>query len=101
MPHITTNTTSPQHYVGAITSIMLLLHHACRDPIILPYFHSGMSRVMPFKSMIPRIGQEVVVAVGQPLDLGHITCRCNQPGAHCTRLQAGGIPRSCAHKPRS
>lgn len=57
-------------------------HTLChRDPIILPFFHSGMSRVMPFKSSLPRVGQTVVVAVGQPLDLSHITCRCNQPGA--------------------
>lgn len=61
-----------------------------RDPIILPFFHSGMSRVMPFKSSLPRVGQTVVVAVGQPLDLSHITCRCNQPGARgwiwCARV---------------
>ncbi|KAF6249537.1 hypothetical protein COO60DRAFT_950041 [Scenedesmus sp. NREL 46B-D3] len=50
-----------------------------RDPIILPFFHSHMARVMPFKSSLPRAGHTVTVAVGQPLDLGHITCRCNQP----------------------
>lgn len=54
---------------------------ACSDPIILPFFHSGMGSVMPFKSIRPRLGNEIVVAVGQPLDLSHITCRCNQPGA--------------------
>ncbi|WIA39432.1 hypothetical protein OEZ86_005534 [Tetradesmus obliquus] len=52
-----------------------------RDPVILPFFHSHMSRVMPFKSAVPRAGHTVTVAVGQPLELGHITCRCNQPAA--------------------
>jgi hypothetical protein len=43
-----------------------------------------MARVMPFKRTLPRVGHTVTVAVGQPLDLGHITCRCNQPGEQQT-----------------
>jgi hypothetical protein len=48
--------------------------------VILPYFHSGMARVLPFKATLPRVGHDIQVAVGEPLDLSHITCRCNQPG---------------------
>jgi hypothetical protein len=42
-----------------------------------------MARVMPFKSTLPRPGNAVHVAIGEPLELEHITCRCGAPGA-CT-----------------
>lgn len=51
-----------------------------RDPLVLPFFHSGMARVMPYYGSTPGVGNTVTVVVGQPVDLGHITCRCNQPG---------------------
>ncbi|KAI8468805.1 MAG: hypothetical protein J3K34DRAFT_522623 [Monoraphidium minutum] len=50
------------------------------DPIVLPVFHSGMARVMPYHSALPRAGHEVTVVVGEPLDLAPLTCRCNRPG---------------------
>lgn len=60
----------------------------CRDPVILPYFHSGMARVMPFKHTLPGVGHSVEVAVGQPVDLAHITCRCNQQGGSAKLLSS-------------
>eukprot|EP00878_Enallax_costatus_P027630 GHUV01029767.1.p2 GENE.GHUV01029767.1~~GHUV01029767.1.p2 ORF type:complete len:197 (+),score=63.15 GHUV01029767.1:595-1185(+) len=39
-----------------------------------------MARVMPFKHSVPGVGHSVEVAVGQPLDISNITCRCNQRG---------------------
>jgi hypothetical protein len=34
-----------------------------------------MGRVMPYLSAWPRIGQEVTVVVGEPVDLSRVTCR--------------------------
>ena len=39
-----------------------------------------MGRVLPKGSIIPRVGHEVTVLVGEPIDLSDITCRCNQRG---------------------
>ncbi len=47
---------------------------------MLPFFHSGMGRVMRFKAMVPRVGHTVDVVVGEPVDLSHITCRCGKKG---------------------
>lgn len=52
-----------------------------RDPVVLPFYHSGMGYVKPKGTAAPHpAGATVEVLVGQPLDLSHITCRCNQPG---------------------
>lgn len=48
--------------------------------MILPFYHSGMGRVMPEHGRIPRVGREVDITVGQPLDMSDLTCRCGQPG---------------------
>lgn len=46
---------------------------------MLPFFHSGMGNVQPRGVAVPRVGQHVTVTVGEPLQLQHLTCRCNQP----------------------
>lgn len=51
-----------------------------RDPVVLPFYHSGMGRVMPKKAVVPRPGHSVHVVVGQPVELSDLTCRCNQEG---------------------
>lgn len=51
-----------------------------RDPVVLPFYHSGMGGVMPKHKRVPRAGNEVRVVVGQPVDLSDLTCRCNQAG---------------------
>eukprot|EP00887_Chlorella_sp_A99_P007893 scaffold20.g7893.t1 len=57
-----------------------VLRKTDRDPIVLPFYHSGMGRVLPKRGRLPRAGNHVHVVVGQPLDLRDVTCRCNQPG---------------------
>ncbi len=52
----------------------------CRSPVVLPFYHSGMGEVMPWKARFPRPGNHVTVVVGEPVDLSHITCRCNREG---------------------
>lgn len=51
-----------------------------RDPIVLPFHHSGMGRVLPMHHLVPRVGHQVDILVGQPLDLADITCRCYVQG---------------------
>jgi hypothetical protein len=51
-----------------------------RDPILLPFVHSGMGRVMPYRAKVPGVGHTVHVAIGEPIDLSHITCRCYKQG---------------------
>ena len=48
---------------------------ARRDPIVLPFYHSGMGRVLPRHGRLPRAGHSVAVVVGQPVDLADLTCR--------------------------
>ena len=52
----------------------------CRDPVVLPLYHSGMGDVQPKGSTVPRVGRRVTVTVGEPLDLRDVTCRCNDAG---------------------
>lgn len=49
----------------------------CREPIVLPFYHSGMGRILPKGSVIPRIGHTVNVTVGQPIELSDLTAKCN------------------------
>ena len=50
----------------------------CRDPLVIPFYHSGMARIMPEHGRIPRVGQTVAVTVGMPIDLSDLTCRCSE-----------------------
>jgi len=49
------------------------------DPIVLPFYHSGMGDVVPMLTVLPRPGNAVHVTVGKPIDLSAATCRCNDP----------------------
>ncbi|KAJ9523269.1 hypothetical protein QJQ45_024065, partial [Haematococcus lacustris] len=51
-----------------------------RDPVVLPFFHSGMGDVLPLKASFFRVGHRIHVTVGQPLDLADLTCNCDAPG---------------------
>lgn len=37
----------------------------CRDPLVLPYHHSGMGRVLPYKSKWFTFGHDINVVVGE------------------------------------
>lgn len=47
---------------------------------MLPFYHSGMGRVLPKHAILPRTGNDIAVVVGEPLDLSDLTCRCNATG---------------------
>ncbi|CAK0739091.1 hypothetical protein CVIRNUC_001135 [Coccomyxa viridis] len=51
-----------------------------RDPVIVPFYHSGMARIMPEHGRIPRVGQTVAVTVGEPIDVSDLTCQCHEAG---------------------
>ena len=51
-----------------------------RDPVIVPFYHSGMARIMPEHGRIPRVGQTVAVTVGEPIDVSDLTCQCREVG---------------------
>ena len=50
----------------------------CRDPLVIPFYHSGMARIMPEHGRIARVGQTVAVTVGEPMDLSDLTCQCSE-----------------------
>ena len=52
-----------------------------RDPVIVPFYHSGMARIMPEHGRIPRVGQTVAVNVGKPIDVSDLTCQCQEGGS--------------------
>jgi len=47
---------------------------------VLPYYHSGMGAVMPYRAWLPRMGANVHVTFGEPVKLDGITCDCNRAG---------------------
>ncbi len=49
-------------------------------PVVLPFYHSGMGRVMPEHGRIPRVGRQVDIIIGEPLEVSDLACRCGQPG---------------------
>lgn len=53
-----------------------------RQPVVLPFYHSGMANVMPYRSVVPRLGNTVHVLVGEPVKLSDISCNCNKSGVN-------------------
>lgn len=47
------------------TNVEVVLLHICRDPIVLPFYHSGMGYVLPMSASFFRAAQEVTVVVGE------------------------------------
>jgi hypothetical protein len=54
---------------------------------VLPFYHSGMARVMPRKGRLPRAGHAVHVVVGDPVELSDLVAACSA---------ADGEARRCA-----
>ncbi|KAL6774096.1 PGA6 [Auxenochlorella protothecoides x Auxenochlorella symbiontica] len=55
-------------------------HSGGRQPTVLPFYHTGMGEVMPYRAVVPSVGRWVHILVGQPVELEDISCRCNRPG---------------------
>jgi monolysocardiolipin acyltransferase len=51
-----------------------------RAPRILPFYHSGMGRVMPRRARLPRVGNDVDVVVGDVIKMEDLAIRCGKEG---------------------
>lgn len=47
---------------------------------MLPFYHSGMGRVLPRGGRVPRVGRRVSVVVGRPIELTDLAARCVAKG---------------------
>ena len=43
---------------------------------MLPFFHKGMSDVLPRGELVPGVGHQVTLMVGEPLDLASLLKEC-------------------------
>ncbi|CAL8463510.1 g3044 [Coccomyxa elongata] len=66
-----------------------------RCPVVLPFYHSGMGRVMPEHGRIPRVGRQVDITVGEPMDVSDLACRCGQPGVDQKQVWKDITERIC------
>ncbi|KAG2498619.1 hypothetical protein HYH03_003367 [Edaphochlamys debaryana] len=48
-----------------------------KDPIVLPFYHSGMGHVLPLSSRFFKAGHEVEVRIGEPVPISDVTCKCD------------------------
>lgn len=45
-------------------------------PIVIPFYHRGMNRVLPKHGRIPRPGHKIHLKVGESIDLSHVCRKC-------------------------
>ena len=52
----------------------------CRLPLVIPFYHSGMGRLLPKGSVVPRIGNKIHVEVGEAVYLADLLqqCKCKE-----------------------
>ena len=60
------------------------------EPIVLPFYHKGLEKVMPIGTKIPRIGHKNTVVVGRPVDFGDLLLRCRRNHQNKSRREAEG-----------
>mmetsp|Transcript_2054 Transcript_2054/g.3270 ORF Transcript_2054/g.3270 Transcript_2054/m.3270 type:complete len:284 (-) Transcript_2054:569-1420(-) len=48
------------------------------DPVVLPFYHKGLEKVMPIGSKIPRVGNKNTVVVGTPINFGELLQECKR-----------------------
>ncbi|CAG9466934.1 unnamed protein product [Pedinophyceae sp. YPF-701] len=53
---------------------------APKFPLVVPFYHSGMGDVMPLWSKFPSVGHDVRVAVGAPIEMDDVLCKCARKG---------------------
>lgn len=62
-----------------------------RAPVVLPFYHSGMARVMPYRARLPQVGQRVHVLVGEPVQIEDVACNCNRAGVNQEEVREGPV----------
>mmetsp|Transcript_725 Transcript_725/g.1686 ORF Transcript_725/g.1686 Transcript_725/m.1686 type:complete len:265 (-) Transcript_725:97-891(-) len=48
------------------------------DPVILPFYHTGLREILPIGSVVPRVGKKNTVVVGDPVDLKDLLVKCRK-----------------------
>lgn len=62
------------------------LNRGGQPPVLLPFYHSGMSDVMPRGGRLPRLwGKEVTVVVGEEVDVSDLSPGCSSPDERVRR----------------
>ncbi|XP_065911592.1 tafazzin-like [Dysidea avara] len=64
-----------------------------RNPIVLPFWHSGMESILPDKTYVPRLFKKITVFVGDPIDFSQLleTHRKQKSNAVVVRKQITDI----------
>jgi len=68
------------------------------DPVVLPFYHRGLEKVMPIGTKIPRVGHNTTVVVGRPIDFGNLILECKKN--HQKTAQGGTKENSGSQKER-
>eukprot|EP00741_Cyanophora_paradoxa_P011022 tig00020553_g10654.t1 len=45
-----------------------LIYDTPRPPLVIPFYHDGMQRVLPLGNVLPSVGENVYVVIGDPID---------------------------------
>ena len=56
----------------------LLCGIADADPIVLPFHHRGMEKVLRVKTTLPHVGNRIHIIVGQPIEMADLLRRCRK-----------------------
>ena len=46
------------------------------DPVVLPFYHKGLEKILPPGSKIPGVGRKNTILVGKPIDFGDLLRKC-------------------------
>ena len=76
------------------------------NPVVLPFHHRGMENVLRVKTVLPHIGNNIHIIVGQPIEMADLLRRCRKVSglAFVTRRAAAGAASgahaldTCAHR---
>jgi monolysocardiolipin acyltransferase len=65
-------------------------------PIVLPFHHRGMEEVLRVKTVVPHIGKNVHVIVGEPIEMADLLQRCRKVTCSACALTRHVVGRSSA-----
>ena len=45
------------------------------NPVVLPFYHSGMEKILPVGAILPRVGKKVKIVFGEPILFDEELCK--------------------------
>ena len=48
------------------------------DPVVVPFYHKGLDKILPPGSKVPGVGHKNTVVVGKPIDFGSLLLECKR-----------------------